>query len=242
MKENFVIGIIGGMGSYATVDFFRRIVEAFPAEKEWERPRILIDNFCTMPSRVRAILYNEKRDELIKDLSGSIINMKRAGVSKIILACNTSHVFLPEIEKKVPDCKGMFVHIINTLAAEMQLQRMKKSYLLASEGTIESGIYKDCFSQTGITLSVPSIEHYSLLREWIEAVKQNSIDSACLEKFKMFVDGCASESLILGCTELPILYKKALQTGWKAKVKVFDPLQSVIEVLKKEYYEHKNKV
>ena len=56
------IGILGGMGSYATVDLFRRLVDAFPAEKEWDRPRIIIDNNCTMPSRVRAILYNEKRN------------------------------------------------------------------------------------------------------------------------------------------------------------------------------------
>ena len=53
------IGIIGGMGSYATLDFFSRLLAAFPAEKEWDRPRILIDNRCTMPSRVRAILYGE---------------------------------------------------------------------------------------------------------------------------------------------------------------------------------------
>lgn len=58
--EDYVIGIIGGMGSYATIDFFRRLVDAFPAEKEWERPRIIVDNYCTMPSRVRAILYNER--------------------------------------------------------------------------------------------------------------------------------------------------------------------------------------
>ena len=43
--EDYVIGIIGGMGSYATIDFFRRLVDAFPAEKEWERPRIIVDNY-----------------------------------------------------------------------------------------------------------------------------------------------------------------------------------------------------
>ena len=47
-----VIGILGGMGSYATLHFFEAILNAFPAEKEWDRPRVLIDNRCTMPSRV----------------------------------------------------------------------------------------------------------------------------------------------------------------------------------------------
>ena len=82
--EDYVIGIIGGMGSYATIDFFRRLVDAFPAEKEWERPRIIVDNYCTMPSRVRAILYNERTDELIQDLSSSVRAMINIGAKRII--------------------------------------------------------------------------------------------------------------------------------------------------------------
>lgn len=80
-RKTNTIGILGGMGSYATVEIFRRMVEAFPAEKEWDRPRILIDNNCIMPSRVRAILYNEKREELIQQMSDSI-NFLAGGGSK----------------------------------------------------------------------------------------------------------------------------------------------------------------
>ena len=49
--DKMVIGIVGGMGSYATLHFFQKLLEATPAEKEWDRPRIIIDNRCTMPSR-----------------------------------------------------------------------------------------------------------------------------------------------------------------------------------------------
>ena len=73
----------------------------FPAEKEWDRPRIIIDNRCTMPSRVRAFLYNENVDELIDEMPDSMQNLVNGGCSKIILACNTSHLFLPSIYEKV---------------------------------------------------------------------------------------------------------------------------------------------
>lgn len=43
MEDNFVIGVLGGMGTYATINLFRQYAEVFPAEKEWERPRIVID-------------------------------------------------------------------------------------------------------------------------------------------------------------------------------------------------------
>ena len=68
-KENgkeYVLGVLGGMGTYATIHLFQQYAEIFPAEKEWDRPRIIIDNNCTMPSRVRAILYNEKRECLLQ--------------------------------------------------------------------------------------------------------------------------------------------------------------------------------
>ena len=65
VKGEFVIGVLGGMGTYATINLFKQYAKVFPAEKEWDRPRIIIDNRCTMPSRVRAFLYNENVDELI---------------------------------------------------------------------------------------------------------------------------------------------------------------------------------
>lgn len=153
-----------------------------------------------------------------------------------MLACNTSHVFLPEIEKTVPECRGKFLHIIEILAKDMKAQNVKESYLLASEGTIQTGIYADYMTKFGINLISPTEGHYSLLRGWIEAVKQNLYTTAGLQSFTDFIDRCETESLILGCTELPILYQKALQTGWKPKIKIFDPLESVIKVLKEEYY------
>lgn len=81
------------MSSYATLDFFDRLLEAFPAEKELDRPRIIIDNNCKMLSRVRAILYNENKEELISDLNKSINFLIYGGSNKIVLACNTSHYF-----------------------------------------------------------------------------------------------------------------------------------------------------
>ena len=71
-KKELVIGVLGGMGTYATINLFNEYADTFKAEKEWDRPRIIIDNRCTMPSRVRAYLYNEKTDELISEMTESM--------------------------------------------------------------------------------------------------------------------------------------------------------------------------
>ena len=141
-KQDFVIGVLGGMGTYATINLFKQYAEVFPAEKEWERPRIIIDNRCTMPSRVRAFLYNENVDLLVSQMSDSMEKLVNSGANKIILACNTSHLFLPEIYKKVPSLKEKVIHIINNCVEKINNDGIKEIYLIGSEGTIESKIYQ----------------------------------------------------------------------------------------------------
>ena len=80
------IGVLGGMGTYATIHLFKQYAEIFPAKKEWDRPRIVIDNRCTMPSRVRAFLYNENVDQLVAEMAGSMQYLTDAGCNRIILA------------------------------------------------------------------------------------------------------------------------------------------------------------
>jgi xanthosine utilization system XapX-like protein len=70
-----IVGMVGGMVSYAAVHCFRRILHAFPVDKEWERPRVIIDNNCVMPNRVRAILYGKRREELVEQLAEAIRGM-----------------------------------------------------------------------------------------------------------------------------------------------------------------------
>lgn len=68
-----------------------------------------------MPSRVRAYLYNEKKEELIEEMVDSIKNMIRTGGTdtRIVLDCNTSHLFLEDIYKCIPETKNMIVSLID---------------------------------------------------------------------------------------------------------------------------------
>ena len=232
------VGIVGGMGSYATVDFFRRIVDAFPAQKEWERPRVLIDNYCTMPSRVRAILYNERRDELVDDLRDSVRNLIRSGAERIIFACNTSHVFIPEVMAGVPESREKIIDIIRECADEISVEYMSLGgglTLIATEGTIETGIYADTFWDYGISIDSPGRQQYDELRYFIEAVKQNAIDDRAMRSFRDFVEGFVSGAVILGCTEIPILYRRCRECGFVFTKRVYDPLQSAINFLVRLY-------
>ena len=231
MKNNFVIGVLGGMGTYATINLFNEYAKVFKAEKEWDRPRIIIDNRCTMPSRVRAYLYNEKVDELVNEMSESMDYLTKAGANKIILACMTSHLFLPKIYEKVPLLKGKVLNLIENCAKVINEDNIKEVYLLGSEGTIDSKIFQNELEKYGITCNVPTIDDYKTLRNVIEAVKQDNYTIETKKEFLSLVN--RSKYVILGCTELPILYSKYLDD---IKVdKAYDPLKLALEELKKEY-------
>ena len=230
-KKDFVIGVLGGMGTYATINLFNVYAKIFKAEKEWDRPRIIIDNRCTMPSRVRAFLYNEKVDELVNEMSESMDYLSKAGATRIILACNTSHLFLPKIYQKIPELKGKVINIIENSVKIIANDNIKEIYLLGSEGTIESKIFQNELDKYNIKCNVPSPDEYTIMRDCIEAVKQDKYSNDVKEKFLYLIN--KSDYIILGCTELPIIYEK-YQKDINGK-KIYDPLELAVKKLKEEY-------
>lgn len=231
MKTDFVIGVLGGMGTYATIHLFQQYADIFPAEKEWDRPRIVIDNRCTMPSRVRAFLYNEKVDQLVNEMTESMQGLMNAGCTRIILACNTSHLFLPRIYEKVPALEKRVVHIIHTCVSQIASDGIEEIYLLSSEGTIDSQIYQNALEKRHVKCIVPQKEEYAMIRECIEAVKQNKYTDEVRAVFLELVN--RYPSCILGCTELPILYERCKD---EVDLKhIYDPLLLSLRELRKMY-------
>lgn len=228
-----VIGVLGGMGSYATLHFFQELLDAFPAEKEWDRPRIIIDNRCTMPSRVLAVLEGIKYDQLVSELCDSVASLLHAGVTKIILACNTSHCFLPDIYRNVPEAEGKIISIIDACCMEIAAASERHVSLIASEGTIQSRVFHQALQPYGIEVSVPVAEQYLKQRELIEAVKQNRITAETLDAFVQMIQSFSGDALILGCTEFPVLFSRLSEDTLKG-IRVYDPLRSAIKVLQAE--------
>ena len=230
-SKSCTIGVLGGMGTYATIHLFRQYAAVFPAEKEWERPRIIIDNRCTMPSRVRAALYGENRQQLVNEMSDSVRNLEKSGCNRILLACNTAHLFLQDIVRQVPEADGKIVNIIEICVDGLRENDEKEVFLLASEGTIDSGIYQEACSARGIRCEVPYKEEYSQLRECIEAVKRDRYSDAVRAAFAKLV--LRGSTCVLGCTELPILYER--YRNLCSDVRVYDPTYMALARIRKEF-------
>lgn len=73
------IGIVGGFGAYATLNFYRMILEKFAVSCERDYPHIYMDNDFTMPSRTRALLYGDEYDKVVEQMSLSTMKLCSMG-------------------------------------------------------------------------------------------------------------------------------------------------------------------
>lgn len=231
------LGIVGGFGAYATLNFYKRLLEEFSSDSERNYPHIIMDNNFTMPSRTRALLYNEAYDQVITDITESIKMLVEKNASKIVLVCGTAHYFLDDIYEILPDIKDRIVNIIHVLGEELQEQRIDHVFVIAAEGALEKNIYINYLKKYGIGVEQPVDTEYTELRYFIECVKQSKLCEEVADRFVDFLAKRDVKNIVLGCTEFPILVQyinNISSTACKiGRYSFFDPLELTISRLKK---------
>lgn len=208
MKKS--IGIIGGMGSLATVDLFNKIVTLTDASNDGEHIRIFIDNNSSIPDRTSAILCGGQSP--VPAMSDSLSRLEAAGADCIIMPCNTAHYFLPELAGRT---SLPFINMIEvTSKACARTFPGRRAAVLATEGTVRSRLYQQALSAQGVDFLEPGADEVALLMEVIyEGVKAGRPAAAYRKPLKKVIDSMGrrgADYYILGCTELPLAFASAL--------------------------------
>ncbi len=233
------LGIVGGFGAYATLNFYRRILEVFASKSERNYPHIVMDNNFTMPSRTRALLFDEDYDDVVLGIAESMKLMLQQKVDKIVLVCGTAHYFLEDVYKIVPEAKGKVLDIIEVLGNELENKKKTDALVMAAEGALLKELYPAKLGKYGVSCISPPREYYDEIRFYIESVKQNKLNKDVAIRFVKFINSFSSNNIILGCTEFPILVEyiqnkcmhEEIEKDWE-KLCFFDPLEMVINHLK----------
>lgn len=197
-----IIGIIGGMGPLATDDLFHKIIVNTEAEKDQDHIRVLIDNNTNIPDRTEAILYGG--DSPVKELSLSASKLEKTGAGLLIMPCNTAHYFYEDVSASVSVPVLNMISITGSILSE---QGIKKAGLLATDGTIQSGIYEKELRKYGIEVIKPDAEGQKNIMDMIYNGVKAGLDKYDTKDIirvieKIFESG--AQILILGCTELPL--------------------------------------
>jgi aspartate racemase len=102
--------------------------------------------------------------------------------------------------------------------------------LLATSGTIESGVYAAAAERAHVQIMQPDEEHQALVMDAIygvEGVKAGFTEGKCRSDLRMAIDHLAQRGakvILLGCTELPLLFPQTenFDAAWQT-VALLDP-------------------
>lgn len=219
-----VIGVLGGMGPEATADFFLRVVRLVPARRDQDHPRVIIDSNPAIPDRTAAVLG--RGPSPVPALVETARNLERAGAELIAIPCNSAHVWYDEIAGSV---RVPVLHMIRLTAQATRKLLGRgdsgagaataptargagppRALLLATTGTVESGIYRRAFEEAGLELACPSPERQAQVMEAIYHVKAGQPARArplALEAAVAEVERLGPAAVVLGCTELPLILR-----------------------------------
>ena len=214
-----MIGILGGMGTQAGLDFCNKLAVLNRGKIDQEYPLFLLYNKSNIPGRPESIgsqtknLSNKstnkkskkKYNRVLKSLLKGCKLLEKNKCKFIVIPCNTAHYWFDDLQKKIN------IPIINMPKEVYKFTKKKckkksKVGLLATEGTLKTGVYKKFFEKD-YELIVPSQKlQKSSVNKAIKFVKMGNVKAAA-KAIKLAINLLVKmkcKKIILGCTELPI--------------------------------------
>ena len=214
-----MIGILGGMGTQAGLDFCNKLAVLNRGKIDQEYPLFLLYNKSNIPGRPESIgsqtknLSNKstnktsraKYNKVLKSLLRGCKLLEKNKCKFIVIPCNTAHYWFDDLQKKIN------IPIINMPKEVFKFTKKKcrknsKVGLLATEGTLKTGVYKKFFEKD-YQLIEPSQKIQKLsVNKAIKLVKMGNVKAAA-KAIKPAIDSLIKmkcKKIILGCTELPI--------------------------------------
>ncbi len=232
------LGIIGGLGPMATVYFMELIIRMTDVKSDQEHMRIYLQSLPDTPDRT-AYICGESEDSPLPFLLKAGESLCEQGADFIAIPCVTAHFFYQELTRNL---KIPIIQPIIGLVNAIKKKDIKKVGILATDGTIKSGLLQRQFIDNDIEVLIPDKEDQSLVMDIIyNQIKAGK--AVNLTQFLRIVQRLkdqGAKKLILGCTELSLI-KRDYPIGEDC-IDVLDVLAKITVLysgvpLKKEYQE-----
>ena len=203
-QQEGILGVLGGMGPQATNTFYQRIIDRTQAETDQEHLRVLIWSDAKIPDRTAGILGTPDQAEAVYAalLAGAKL-LEGAGGTVLAIPCNTSHYFADRLQAQlhIP-----IIHMIRETVAAIQAMGKKTVGILATDGTVQTGIYQKELTAAGLTpVTLPERLQKTVMSIIYDEIKKGETGSR--EKFgevDAWLRQAGCDCAILGCTELSV--------------------------------------
>jgi aspartate racemase len=214
-----MIGILGGMGTQAGLDFCNKLAILNRGKIDQEYPLFLLYNKANIPGRPESIgvhtgnlsnkLNNSKNKKkyhlVLKSLLKGCKLLERSKCKFIVVPCNTAHYWYNDLKKKIKlpiinMPKEVFNHTLRNCKKNSSIG------LLATEGTLKTGIYNNFYDKKYKLIFPNSVLQKKSVNKAIKLVKMGKVKAAnkTIKPAIDFLMKKKCKKIILGCTELPI--------------------------------------
>ena len=197
-----MIGILGGMGTQAGLDFCNKLAKLYRGKTDQSYPLFLLYNKSNIPDRPKNI---KNYNRVLKSLMNGCKFLEKNKCKFIVIPCNTAHHWFKDLQKKIN------IPIISMpkevfLFAKKNCKINAKIGILATEGTLKTKVYAKYFERK-FSLTAPnhSLQKRSV-NKCIRLVKMGKIKQAerTIKPAVNYLIKKNCKKIILGCTELPI--------------------------------------
>lgn len=200
------IGIIGGIGPESTLDYYRGIIDAFRDRiGGMNYPDIII--YSADLTELIRILEAKDLDKLVEWLLARVDALQRAGAEFAAIASNTPHVVFDELARRSP---LPLISIVEATCGKARSLGLKRLGLLGTKFTMQADFFLQPFQAQGMTVVVPLSEeqqfiHEKLFSEIELGIIKDETRDGLLSIVKLMIERDGIDSIILGCTELPLI-------------------------------------
>lgn len=235
MNKKNIIGLIGGMGPYASAYFYKLLLKKsgseYEAKKNDDYPEIVIDSL-PVPD------FISDTNQLLKAkniLISRAKKLKAFGCNVITMVCNTGHILYPDLKI---NSGTQLISLIDLVKVRVKSLELKRVGLLATKVTIEKRVYHDEFDGSGVEIVIPDEKFQKIqeriIREVIAHGETRSFEKILAKKTREFIKNGHLDGVILGCTELPLVFPKDKFDN------VIDCLDVLADSLLENYYSRQN--
>ena len=225
MKSNKTIAILGGMGPQASAKLLQVIIDMaakdFQAKDDDDFPEVIL-NSIPVPDFI-----SDKNNVALalSMLSRRVKNLEAFNPVLFSIACNTAHIILPDLQKitSIP-----FISIIESVSESVSMCNISKVGLLGTPVTLKSALYQTALQKRNIQTVIPSNSNQKIVEKVIRNVLSGKIDDddrQKLVKVAKTLQRNEAEGIILGCTELPLIFPKDFQ------LPVFDSIEILAKAM-----------
>lgn len=197
------LGVIGGLGPMATALYMQMMIEMTEAETDQQHIEMIVYNCPQIPDRTGYILGKSKSSPVTKmiEIGKKLVD---EGAELITFPCVTANYFYPELSQGIG---APILNIVDEACSYFKEHQIKNIGLLATSGTVASGIFQDAFARAELNLILPDEEgQRDIMCVIYDNVKANQpVDMGRFHGVAEQLQGNGAEIIILGCTELSVV-------------------------------------